>query len=551
MKSKSRKQKFLKPAISNKGTRQNLKIAIAAWNEQYYENGKFIRLGSKKISLSQKEIFIALTELMQNRLMLRNYALKKPELRNVYRNPFQFSFTIWELLNMITPKIKNETEINPIKDSLNIIQKEKTEEDVKAGEKKEIGIKALKYALYRFVDAGFIMHLKWRRGKGEKGKYDVIINPLLLDFYEIETDFLNSCKSDNNKSKYPKRDINTISNYTFIKYKTTNLPKSDIYKRQILHTKSNLNKNLQKNMQVNPGNELDFFDNKEINLIDMIISGEKFKKINDNRTLKKKQEQQKQLSGEISKDKQLCGDERTIEEIKTDINKMLVPQKKTLKFTSDSAEKKIQDFLYFKKHTITAFYLYFLSILFDKKKAHLYSPYNEESPYFIYTLQAINELATNKIYFGACKTIFDYENQAKFLKNVVFKTKKGWIEKRVNFKMEFVHPNRYLSGTYKHFKFSKAVEFYRNKLIAKNLNYKHKHSEKKFTKKQFQSALNIVSFLINRDKILPTDPKFKQFIKVRINEKDGSYICNAQYTYPTYKFMQYFIKLSKLKVKTV
>ncbi|MCF6183206.1 MAG: hypothetical protein L3J56_01030 [Bacteroidales bacterium] len=481
--------------ISIKETRKNYERAEEIYNSKFYdETGKFIREGSRKLYLSHKEIFIALVVIMNNRLKIRNYSNSNPVPHNFYRHPFSFYVGIKDIINVLSQHNKDKKVASP---------------------------SLIKRALIRFADPSlsFILHKKYRRSKY---RYEVVLNPLLIAFYESFSDKsaknTTSLKSVVSKSKNTNCSIITPI-LTIKNNKTSN--QIDFQIRSNLQANSNFN---------NLNNE----KSKPAENIDFIVSNGSMPNINDNRPIKEKRKEKTEISGEIFNNLKTLKSSDIAENIKKNIEKMLLPARKSQKITSDAEKRKIEDFLHFKKRIIINFYVYFLSILFEPKIAEKYNPNDTDSPFYIYTLQAIRELAENEKYFGKCKTVFDYEDRLKFLKFVVFSTKKGWINKRKDFNMKFVAPNLYLSGHYKRFKFLKAVEFYENKLKKIDKNYKP--AEKKITAKQFQSALDLVAKILNRPhSSIPADETFRKYIFVRFDEKEETIKCRAKFNYETFK----------------
>ncbi len=438
------KEKFHTPKVSIPESRKLYEAAAEKWNAQFFDDeGKFIRQGSKKLSIMHKEVFIALCVIMNARLKRRNLSKKHKydvltESHNYIRNPFMFSVSTLDIQNVIT---QNQTE------------------------KKEIGRETIKRAMYRFKkDSEFILRMSWRRGNS---RYDLIIDPKLLHFQELHPSDEKACKSTFNNSK-----ITNSLNYT-------------IYNTNINNNKSNHTDFIEdKNSQANFNTTTTKNKNKK----------EQGKSITDrpfidNRSLKNKVETRENTVIEMTDKIKTFGDKRSSGEISKTIRQIIPEPKKTQRFNTDKFKKINDKFLQIKQSIIQDFYILMLNILWNPETIEIYSPYNLESPLYIYTQQAIDELTYNSFYFGDCKTIEEFKRRKLLLSNALERMKKGWINKRKTFNTDYLAPNRFLNGSYDHMKFENAVIYHIEKEKHKKFKRRIK-TEKKITQKQYDGLMN-------------------------------------------------------------
>lgn len=504
------KQKFFKPAVSKNETRKLYDKASEKFNNQFFdETGKFIRLGSKKLTFDHKEIFMGIVALMDAKLKVYNFSNKYPEARDFVKHPFMFSITIQDVkcMTMQNEEFKRKSD--------------------------EVSIKRY---LYRLRDAGILKTFQWRRGKM---KYDVLIDPELTVLREIATDLVSPLGSDINDSKKTDCSFYTIYN-TSIKNNKTN--PSDFNIRENLQANFVSDQiNLKKNRE--DGNPAPEFEGEK--QIDLIISGQKFDKIIDNRSVKEKKNQKEQIAGEIFK-ASASADEQMNEEIRNRINKMLWPIRKTPSFSPEEL-KKDHDFYHFKKNTVVAFYIFLLNVIFPDK-AKSYGPRDFDSPYRIYVLQSLQELVTNPKYFGKCRTIQHFEHQRQFLQNVVMNMKNRWLRAHPDFNFQYVAPNVFLSGGYKNLKFEKSVDYFTKKQHEKNET--HVKAQRTISEKQFGSAIKIVEKLINikANFGLHMTKEFQAHCRVYL-DKEGLMRIRSEHNSDNYRFLQYFIKIYNVDYK--
>lgn len=438
------KEKFMYPKINISESRRLYEKKTETYNLKFFDsNGKFVRYKSKKHSIMHKEVFVALYAIMNARLKTKNISNKRKcsdnniedfGLKNYTRDPFIFSVSTLDIQNMIT---QNQTE------------------------KKEISRTTIKRALYRFYnDSKFITRLQWRRSKS---RYDVIIDPKIVHFQEVYPSTQNTCKSTLKNSK------NTNSpNYTICNTKVNN-NKSN-------HTDLLDNKNLQANFN------LDNTKNKNKK-----EQGESV--INDNRTLKEKRSDHEETVIDLTEKIKSSGDKRSSGEISKKIRTTLPEPKKTKQFNKSKIDKINADFLRYKQKVVRDFYILMLNMLWKPELVKIYSPYNIQSPMYIYTEQAITELENNSIYFGECKTLDDFEQRKILLENSLIEMKKGWLNKRKSFNSDYLYPNRYINGSYDFMKFENAVFYYIEKKNKKRFKKRVK-TEKKVNLNQYNGLMN-------------------------------------------------------------
>lgn len=436
-----RKQKFITPKINLKETRRLYEKAVDKHNSQFYdEEGKFIRLGSKKLSIKHKEIFLALCAVMNNRLKRRNLSsiYDTPTGRNYYTNPFIFLASTADIQNMLM----QGSEL-----------------------KKEDSRETIKRALYRFLrdakvnDQGFIQMLRFSRSKS---RYYIQINPELINFQELATLNENASVSDLKKSKNTNCAYYTTYNDTLLKNNKSN------------RTDFNRGENSQANFPINNLNK---------------TKKEQGRSVTDNRTIDEKRKDFEDKIAEISAKIKNSGDKRDVKEISGAIRDIIPKPKKTKRFDVDKIKKINNDFCRFKQKVILDFYIFMINLLWSKENAQLYSPYNLESPVYVYTEQSLKELENNDKYFGLCKTIEDFENKRKLLENSLMRMKKGWVNKRISFNTEYLFPNRFLNGSYNNMKFEHAIIYHVEKEKKKGSQKKIK-ALKKISNNQYNALFN-------------------------------------------------------------
>lgn len=474
-----KKQNFYKPAVNFQVSRRLFDIATVKWDNKFYDENR------KLIKKGSKRISIQMMETYYALLHKMNVELKKDNHKSfdsVKNNYYTNPYGFHVRTIDLKNLLQQTFSTKNIKITSGIVSEKALEELFEGLRLKQTKIQAstIKSHLNRLVEAGMIT----KQYKRSKYGYYIIINPKLLRFSETFTQNTNSLKSDICKSKISETSLITINNNTIINNNKTN-QHTDFSLMNGLHAnQKNNNLHLEKTTRVNNG-----------------------------------------VSVEI--------DKNNIEKGLSSAEQSNVSAKET---------KKINDFKKFKMKIIANLYIFMLNTIFPDKSFD-YNPENSGSQYFKYTLQSIKELTDNPIYFGNCKTIEDFEKKDKWLRYVIENTQKGWVEKRKGFNKDFLYPNRYILNNNTKFNFAPSIKYYKDKLKNAKKYNSHKKTEKKFTKKQFLSSLNIVAKLVNYDDTILKDPKFQRFVKVRFqNER---YVCKANFDYETYRYMQYFIKISR------